>query len=89
MGHVAALTTVSDVGHAKTQRADLAAAQQIFIKAQLVARNPGCQSCVMQEIVFQQKFLIQFQLYFFFLYYVIKDKYTLFHGVSEKWRCVV
>lgn len=47
-GHVAALTTVSDVGHAKTQRADLAAAQQIFIKAQLVARNPGCQSCVMQ-----------------------------------------
>lgn len=45
MRHVAALTTVSDVGHAKTQRADLAAAQQIFIKAQSVARNSGCQSC--------------------------------------------
>lgn len=26
---------------------------------------------------------------FFFLYYVIKDKYTLFHGVSEKWRRVM
>lgn len=44
---VAALTTtLSDM--LRHRRADLAAAQQIFIKAQLVARDSGCQSCVMQ-----------------------------------------
>lgn len=43
----AALTTVmSDV--LRRKRADLAAAQQIFIKAQLVAVDSGCQNCVMQ-----------------------------------------
>lgn len=44
---VAALTTaMSDM--LRSKRADLAAAQQIFIKAQLVAGDSGCQSCVMQ-----------------------------------------
>lgn len=44
---VAALTTaLSDM--LRRRRADLAAAQQIFIKAQLVAGDSGCQSCVMQ-----------------------------------------
>lgn len=44
---VAALTTaMSDM--LRRKRADLAAAQQIFIKAQLVAGESGCQSCVMQ-----------------------------------------
>lgn len=43
----AALTTaMSDM--LRRKRADLAAAQWIFIKAQLVARDSGCQSCVMQ-----------------------------------------
>ena len=32
----------------RRKKADLAAAQQIFIKAQLVAGDSGCQSCVMQ-----------------------------------------
>lgn len=43
----AALTTAMSV-RLRRKRADLAAAQQIFIKAQLVAGDSGCQSCVMQ-----------------------------------------
>lgn len=45
--HAAASATgMSDMLRCK--RSDLAAAQQILIKARLVAGDSGCQSCVMQ-----------------------------------------
>lgn len=45
--HAGALATrMSDMLRRKS--ADLAAAQQIFIKTRLVAGDSGCQSCVMQ-----------------------------------------
>lgn len=48
IAHAAAALTTAMSDMLRRKRADLAAAQQIFIKAQLVAGDSGCQSCVMQ-----------------------------------------